>query len=554
VRPEAAQEETITTPPDISRASGVPGASVSVLVAAEGTRAPAPGPGLAPALAPASARALAPVRVRVVRRGAAVVPALLATVAGLWELDRRHSMWRDEAVTYEVAHRPLGELGELLGRIDAVHGLYYLLMHAVFVLWDGGLAALRLPSVAGAALAAAGVGATGARLAGWRAGVCAGAVFAVLPAVQQYAQEGRSYALVCAAVTWGGYFLLRALARPAVVRWWCAYGAALALACWLHEFAVLALLAHGVTLRWLRVPGWVGARWGLAAGAVVVAVSPLALVSLGQSEEQLGWLGRPGPEVWASFLLVAGAGVLLVRWAGRGGGEGSGVVPAACAVPLLVVPAGALLLVSLVRPYYVDRYVLYGLEGLALPAGVVLERGVAWARWRRAGAVAVALAVLVPWSVFVRAPESRKDDVVAVAGVVARVARPGDAVVFLPGRRREWALWAPSVYGGLDDLALGESPRASRTLWGTEVAAGAMRRRLLAAERVVALSDPPGEPLDPDRREVVKREVLARWFVVCGRTGVWGARVTVYARPGHCGDFPRPRRPYPSRPQGALPL
>ncbi len=357
-------------------------------------------------------------------------------------------MWRDEAVTYEVAHRPLGELGELLGRIDAVHGLYYLLMHAVFALWDGGLTALRLPSVAGAALAAAGIGATGARLgpvsqfpssarragraasgacsrragpwpsywmyvgqgpvrrecvhgvarqtgierqalAGWRAGVCAGAVFAVLPAVQQYAQEGRSYALVCAAVTWGGYFLLRALARPAAVGWWCAYAAALALACWLHEFAVLALLAHGVTLRRLRVPAWVGVRWGLAAGAVVVAVSPLVLVSLGQSEEQLGWLGRPGPEVWAGFLLVAGAGVLLARWAGRrpGGGAGSGAVLAAWAVPLLVLPAGVLLLVSLVRPYYVDRYALYGLAGLALPAGVALGRGGAGARRGGGGGV-----------------------------------------------------------------------------------------------------------------------------------------------------------------------
>jgi mannosyltransferase len=294
---------------------------------------------------------------------------------------------------------------------------------------------------------------------------------------------------------------------------------------------------------------------------VVVAVSPLVLVSLGQSEEQLGWLGRPGPEVWAGFLLVAGAGVLLVRWAGRpGGGGGSGTVLAACAVPLLVVPAGVLLLVSLVRPYYVDRYVLYGLAGFALPAGVVLERGVACARRRRAGvrwlsgAVAAALAVLVPWSVYVRAPESRKDDVVAVAGEVARVARPGDAVVFLPGRRREWLLWAPAVYGRLDDLALDESPRASRSLQGTELSAAAVRRRLLGVDRVVAVGDPPGEPLDAGRREVVKREVLGRWFVVCGRTGVWGARVTVYARPGHCGDFSRPRRPYPSRPQGALPL
>ena len=66
---------------------------------------------------------------------------------GLWGIERQDSMWRDESVTYQVAHRPLGELWGLLGHIDAVHGLYYLLMHTVFALWDGGLVALRLPSV-----------------------------------------------------------------------------------------------------------------------------------------------------------------------------------------------------------------------------------------------------------------------------------------------------------------------------------------------------------------------------------------------------------------------
>ncbi|MFI1387204.1 glycosyltransferase family 39 protein [Streptomyces griseoaurantiacus] len=522
MRPEAAQEETITTHPDLARPR-------ALLLARPPVQAPAP----APARAPRRGTALVPL----------LAPALLATALGLWGLDRRHSMWRDEAVTYEVAHRPLGALGELLGRIDAVHGLYYLLLHAVFALWDGGLTALRLPSVAGAALAAAGVGATGARLAGGRAGTLAGAVFALLPAVQQYAQEGRSYALVCAAVIWSGHFLLRALDRPAAARRWCAYGAVLALACWLHEFAVLVLLAHAVTLRWLRVPRWVALRWGLTAGTVVLAVSPLVLLSLGQSAEQLGWLGRPGPEVWLGFWLVGGAGALLVRWT-RGPGYPPSVL-GAWALPPLLVPGGVLLLVSLVRPYYVDRYVLHGLAGLALPAGAALDRALArarrgtgpvgWAAARWLGGAAVVLAVLVPWSLHVRAPESRKDDVVAVARAVERTARPGDAVLFLPGRRREWLLWAPSVHRRLDDLALDQGPRASHTLQGTELPAGTVRRRLDAVDRVLALGDPPGEPLDPYPVEAVKREVLGARFRVCARTEVWGARITVYARPGHCG-------------------
>ena len=138
-----------------------------------------------------------------------LLPPLLAVVLGLWGLERNGSMWRDESVTWQVAHRPLGGIWELLGGVDAVHGLYYLLMHGVFQLWDGGLWALRLPSVAATALAAAGVAAVAHRLVGERAALIAGCVYAVLPPVQMYAQEGRSYALDAACVVWATYLLLR---------------------------------------------------------------------------------------------------------------------------------------------------------------------------------------------------------------------------------------------------------------------------------------------------------------------------------------------------------
>ncbi|MGW5614264.1 glycosyltransferase family 39 protein [Streptomyces sp. NPDC003877] len=463
---------------------------------------------------------------------------------GLWGIERQHSMWRDESVTYQVAHRPLGELGTLLEHIDAVHGLYYLVMHGVFALWDGGLVALRLPSVAATALAAAGVSAIGRRLAGPRAGLAAGLVLAALPVVQEFAQEGRSYALVCAGVTWATHAFLRALdARGA--RWWTAYGLLLAVTCWLHVFAGLALLAHGLTLVLLRAPRTARRRWCAAAAGVVLGVLPLALVSAGQSQRQLGWLGRPGLGMWLQFLALAAAGALMARLLLRRFGDpdrdGDRRL-VALALPLLTVPAGVLLTVSLVTPWYVERYVLYGMTGLALLAGAGLDRAVA-RRHRLAPALRVltagllagaALAVLLPWSLLVRSPESRKDDVVAVARAVEQAARPGDAVLFLPSRRREWLLSFPEVHARLHDLALAESPGASGTLQGTEVTEGVLRSRLLAADRVIALTDPVGQPFDTVPQEVVKRRVLRTSFQVCARTAVRGAQVVVYARPGHC--------------------
>lgn len=419
-------------------------------------------------------------------------------------------MWRDESTTWQVAHRPLSELPGLLGQVDAVHGLYYLLMHGVFGLWDGGPWALRLPSVAGTALAAAGVAAVAHRLAGERAALIAGSAYAVLPPVQTYAQEGRSYALVAAAVVWATYLMLRER--------WAAYAAVLLVGCWLHEFAALALLAHAPAAR--RSLGW---RW--SAAAVAAGLLPLALVSARQAQAQLGWLGRPSWQDWAAYGVLAGAVLLLARGAAER--ELVGV-----AVPLALLPPGLLMAVSLVRPWYVDRYVLYALAGLALLAGARLARARGWWPWLLVAAVLVPLGW---WSVWLRTPESRKDDVLAVAAAVRERARPGDAVLFMPSRRREWLLSSPAVYGGLRDVALDGSPAASRSLHGTELPPERVREALLRSPRVIALLDPAGQPLDPYPGEAAKRDTLAAAFERCSVTPVHGARVAVYARPGDCG-------------------
>lgn len=420
-------------------------------------------------------------------------------------------MWRDESTTWQVAHRPLSELAGLLGQVDAVHGLYYLLMHGVFGLWDGGLWALRLPSVAAAALAAAGVAAVAHRLAGERAALIAGSAYAVLPPVQTYAQEGRSYALVAAAVVWATYLMLRER--------WAAYAAVLLVGCWLHEFAALALLAHAPAAR--RSRGW---RW--SATAVAAGLLPLALVSARQAQAQLGWLGRPSWQDWAAYGVLAGAVLLLAR----GAAERELV---RVAVPLALLPPGLLMAVSLVHPWYVDRYVLYALAGLALLAGARLARARGWWPW-----LLVAVLLVPPlgwWSVWLRTPESRKDDVLAAAAAVRERARPGDAVLFMPSRRREWLLSSPAVYEGLRDVALDGSPAASRSLHGTELPPERVREALLRSPRVIALLDPPGQPLDPYPAEAAKRDTLTAAFDRCSLTRVHGARIAVYARPGGCG-------------------
>ncbi|QDQ16822.1 hypothetical protein FH965_39930 [Streptomyces spectabilis] len=478
------------------------------------------------------------------RRGhawAVAAPGVLLSLAlGLWGVRREGTLWRDEAVTYDMARRGLPDLWHTLGNADAVHGLYYLLMRGLFTLCGDAdpLLVLRLPSVAATAVAAAGVACLGRRLAGPRAGLLAGVAFAALPLVQRYAQEGRSYALVLAVVVWATYALVRAVGTRGP-RWWVRYGVLMLTACVLHEFAVLALAAHAVALpRAARRP------WSVTATAVALGLAPLAVLSHRQSA-QVDWIDGPG---WSAVLSLLGPWALGLLAAVVVTGRPTPARPARDTVSLpvlglalLVLPPLALGLTSLVKPLYVDRYVLYGQAGLALLLGAASDHLTREARRRAVGAVAVAVGVavtatvaLMPLSLGIRAPESRVDDTTAAARALRDIGAPGDAVLYMPLRRRVWSLPYPWAARGLHDIALARSPADSHTLYGTEVAPGVLRARLLAESRVVVVTDPAGRPVDAVPGETVKRQVLARHFEPCATRRAHGVRIVLYARPGRC--------------------
>lgn len=482
-----------------------------------------------------------------VAQGAVVLmPVGLMLFLGAWGIRRQDAIWRDEAVTYDMAHRGLADLWHTLQHVDVVHGLYYALMHLWFAGYDatlrgtfGDAVGLRLPSVVAMTVAAAGVALLGQRLVGRRAGLLAGFTFALIPVVQQYAQEGRSYAMVCALVVWATYVLVLAATRPRKGLW-TGYTALMLAACLLHEFAVLALPAQGAAVVLARLPRRVLRAWLLASAAVLAGLAPLAVFSTRQSA-QLSWLMWPDPLQLLTFAVLAVLGTACARVRIRSRGP---IGLRALGVPLLLLPTLLLLLLSHVEPAYVDRYVLYYVVGFALLAGAALarllrpagERGqTRGRRLRRATAVALLPAALLPVNVHLRSPDSRVDDVTAVAHAVRAVAEPGDGLLFMPARRRIWRATLPHEFRGLHDLALAKSPLASHTLYGTERAGDAIRDRMLAARRIVVAGDPDGQPADDSDQEIAKRSTLRAAFEICGSREVRGARITVYGRPGACG-------------------
>ncbi|WP_327258530.1 glycosyltransferase family 39 protein [Streptomyces sp. NBC_01240] len=455
-----------------------------------------------------------------------------------------------------MSHRNVPQIWHTLGHVDVVHGLYYLIMRGVFGLWDGGLVALRLPSVLAVAAAAVGIVRLGQRLGGTWTGLLAGLVLPLLPPIQRYAQEGRSYALICALITWASCLLVSNLSRPegpdrgrargrrrarmqGWARGWVTYGVVMLTACLLHEFAVLILLAHGVTVFGTRSVRPMRRAWTITAGGVVAGLLPIAVVSTTQSA-QVDWIGPPDAGEVLGFVVTALLGLVLARSTGSSRGP---VTLPALALPLLILPTTLLILTSPLHPLYVDRYVLASAIGFALLAGAGLDRLRLRLSARDAGTVrrvtcAVAmvalLATLVPVSIALRKPGSRKNDAVAIARAVQDIAGPGDGLLFMPSRRRVWTLARPDSFVALSDLALERTPVASNTLFGREFPPERIRERILTSTRVIAVRDPEGQPLDGSAREAVKRATLDAYFEQCASRTVTQARITVYARPGHC--------------------
>ncbi|WP_298459547.1 glycosyltransferase family 39 protein [uncultured Cellulomonas sp.] len=453
----------------------------------------------------ASAGAAAPLAVGA---GAALLGAL-----GSWV----PSVWADEAATISATTRPWGALGRLVENIDAVHAVYYAVVHVWFGVVGTSVLTLRLLSAIAVGVAAAGVVVLGRTLAGPAVGMAAGVVFAVLPRVTWMATEGRSSALAAAAAVWLTVLLVAAVRRGGA-GWWVAYAVAAGLAVDLWMFLGFLVAAHGAAVLWARV----GARRVLAfAAAAAVAVglaAPVVLRAAGQAG-QVSWIPPVGLRTLRSVAVdqwfgtdgVLSLPLALVCWAAvlvavvRGArrpqerpgplGQRSLLV---VALPWLVLPTAGVVAYSLVAaPMYAGKYLAFSVPALALLVGaaVAAVRPVS----RRVLVLAVVALLAVPSYLSERVVTAKDaSDWRLVAEHVDRVSRPGDAVVFtdvldaegasrFPGRIVAAAY--PDVFAPLDDPTRAGSAWRDGTLWDRTVPLDAAADGLRAADRVLLVAD-----------------------------------------------------------------
>ncbi len=386
-------------------------------------------------------------------------PALVTLVLGLYQMGRPE-LWRDELASWSFASRPVSSLIATARNTGATQLAYYLLLHFWMAAFGDSTDAMRTLSVLGMAGAAACVALLGRKLAGARAGLLSGLVFALVPSVSRFAQEVRFYSLEVLVATLATLLLVRALDRPSAPRW-LGYAACLAVLGYVDLVALSVVAGHaaGAALRWWRDRERGQLWFVLAAAGGLAACLPLMVAGSAQAGNQIAWIPRPGLDLTdfaffgrnlfystsvAAVLIILAVLAWAVAWR-----------EAAFMTAIAVAPVAAVWLVSQ-GPYsfFFPRYLLFTVGAWTILAGIGLSRLDA----RIAAASVLIIAVLAAGNQqVIREPGAHSWpsypvgyggsylDYAAAASFVARQAKAGDGIVY-QGREHQQS-WLMIGYG-----------------------------------------------------------------------------------------------------------
>jgi len=407
--------------------------------------------------------------------------------------------WRDEAATWMSTQRSLGDLLSMLRSVDAVHGLYYLVVRLWIGPFGDSVFSLRALSALGVAVGVALVMPLAQRLFGFAAALGAGIAYAVLPPLTWAAAEARSYA-------WAGV-LSCAVALAFWVahdrgswRSWLVYVISVVIA--VHGFiynALIVLAAVGVSLAWLRSGQRIRAL--VATVVALLACVPFGLLVASQGS-QVSWLstypvtlpdvtmavfwGTVGVSqlVGTSLLIVALAVAAQSWWSGQLRRELGFVVG------WLVLPLLMLLALHPVIPLYHRRYLLASIPALALLLGFLVAR--LRRVWLRILLVVVLVAGCVPAYLDSREPLSKLTPAPAIKELAKR-AKSGDGI-YVVGSDENGLAWSfPVPIKSMVDLStpLDDRWRASQ-LYSESVPVQNLGNRLGSLDRIWLWSDSSG--------------------------------------------------------------
>jgi mannosyltransferase len=475
-----------------------------------------------------------------------ITPAAVTLAMMLWGITGA-PYWKDEADTLSAADRSVPGLLRLLGHVDAVHGLYYLMMWPVVHVAGLSEFDARLPSAIAMAAAALGVAAIGRRIRSRRTGLYAGLVFAVLPLVSFQGQDARPYAAETAAAVLATCLLLRVVDKP-VSRRLTGYGLSLVLLGYLHLFGLLIIPAHALALiplarlaraRLARArraeagsegpgpggpvtgrpgPGGDGPlirRWLATAAAACALTVPV--IWLGWLQRgQIKWLPKPRwHDVQVLAIKLAGApgavlllavlaviGITRADWPDRirlpwlrtrprdGTTLGRQLDAWAgrpdAALTSLTLPWLVLPPAILLAVSLVAHVYTIPYVTFCLPALALLAGAglAALARPLRYAALAVAVVLVLPVQHTIRGPNARPDGLARASQILVNYGKPGDDVYYPRTGVPGWNLTYPRGFGSLDVFGLAQTAAQAGRLVGIQAPVPVIEQRLPGVHRL----------------------------------------------------------------------
>jgi mannosyltransferase len=442
----------------------------------------------------------------------------------------RVSIDRDETATIDIGTRTVPQIFHMIQGADAVHATYYVIMHYWMGWFGTSPTAIRIPSLVGVVIAAGALTLLGWHLLSRRAGITAGLLYACAPMISAIAHDARSYGLVSAVAVLTTYALVRATESTRRVAW-IGYGVGVVALVLLHLLTVLILVAQAVTIAWYarRERDWrVVRRWLATVVLAAVPLLPLGYLALKQAGTA-GWITKPTWAMagdaavnFAGGLFLIGPLVVLVALAYRRRPKAAGSEVANArtpsvlnvGLPWLLIPPILLMVVSVWKPLYVFRYVLYSLPALALLVAAGLDR-LRW--WLHVPLVIVLIAATVPMQHQVRSTRIGANDLRGEAAYIDANKRHGDGIVYLVPSQRFMSHSYPSAYAGLQDLALRKTQADAANFSGLNVSDATLVRRLSGVDRVWAVkywafpSARPGNRIVEQRRYDQFKEAGLHW-------------------------------------------
>jgi len=384
------------------------------------------------------------------------------------------SLWRDEVDAICFAQAPLlkelpqtaltftpscpPDIPQLLAAFTnpGFNGpLYFLVLRGAIGLWGYSELALRFLSLMCGVISVALLIALGTRLFNRAVGLIAGALLAFSAYQVWYSQEAKMYTLITMLALASIYFLRRAV-EEGHLRFWIGVVLCTSIAMGSHILAALLIPVQAVLfLLW-----WPYSRRHLVAGVIALACVTLPYVPVGWPRVQL--MFQAAESGFARYTLGEMMSVLGRAYAGgilnsteeRWILIATGVAAALAIFGLLsidtpprppsipdriltrisiaawaLIPALAVALISINRPLFTDRYLIWAQSAfyLAVALGV-------YALWKWFKPLAVmALAMLIVMNsvgIITQATTPFKSDLRSAAQAVAQQIQPGDLVVF----------------------------------------------------------------------------------------------------------------------------